>query len=121
MAIYDKDSKKYLSICKLGTGFNLVFLTEMSQNLNHYIATRIPQDYILPNKIRPNIFFKPKVVWEVGYDSFTESFNYTLLKNEITEEYGISLRFPRFIRVREDKQVTDCTDLESLRTLYLNS
>ncbi|KAF9015145.1 ATP-dependent DNA ligase [Cyathus striatus] len=83
LACYDSDSEVYQTICKIGTGF----------------------------RAKPDIWFEPKVVWEVLAADLSLSPVYTAAQGLI-EERGISLRFPRFIRVRDDKSADDATGPE---------
>ena len=53
--------------------------------------------------------FEPGLVFEVGYSELQVSPTY---------EAGFALRFPRVIRIRDDKGITDIETLESIRERY---
>jgi len=53
--------------------------------------------------------FAPEVVFEVGYEEIQESPKYTS---------GYALRFPRFLGVRDDKNVEDADSLERVERIY---
>ena len=53
--------------------------------------------------------FEPTLVFEVGYSEIQKSPNYP---------GGYALRFPRFIRIREDKNIEDIETLEQLKERY---
>jgi DNA ligase-1 len=55
------------------------------------------------------VTFEPGVVFEVGYSEIQTSPNY---------ESGYALRFPRFVRVREDKSLDEVETLDSLAERY---
>jgi DNA ligase-1 len=55
------------------------------------------------------VSFEPELVFEVGYAELQVSPTY---------EGGFALRFPRFIRIRDDKDITDVETLESIRERY---
>lgn len=55
------------------------------------------------------VTFEPTVVFEVGYAEIQKSPSY---------ESGYALRFPRFVRVRDDKAVEEIETLESLTARY---
>ena len=55
------------------------------------------------------VTFEPDVVFEVGYAELQKSTNY---------EAGYALRFPRFVRLRDDKDVSEIETLESLTRRY---
>lgn len=122
MAIYDKKQRKYVSICKLGTGFTIEDLENIYIKKTNDIIKNPREDYVLSTKVRPNVFFNPTEVWEVGFDSFTQSIAYSALKGLINQDskIGVSLRFPRFIRFRDDKKPEDSTNQDYLMNLYMN-
>ena len=55
------------------------------------------------------VTFEPGVVFEVGYSEIQTSPNY---------ESGYALRFPRFVRVRDDKSLDEVETLDSLAERY---
>ncbi|GAA5877288.1 hypothetical protein JCM8547_002629 [Rhodosporidiobolus lusitaniae] len=120
LACYDADSGTYQMICKIGTGFSDEALKahyetlkplELQQRKAYYDVGEIPT-----NKL-PNVFFEPKVVWEVLAADLSLSPIYPAAKG-LAGERGISLRFPRFIRVRDDKDAEQSTEPESIADAY---
>jgi len=53
--------------------------------------------------------FEPELVFEVGYAELQVSPTYAA---------GFALRFPRFIRLRDDKDTTEIETLDSIKERY---
>ncbi|KAK2754046.1 hypothetical protein FQN54_007215 [Arachnomyces sp. PD_36] len=66
----------------------------------------------------PDVWFEPQEVWEVAFADITLSPTYTAAIGLVSEERGLSLRFPRFLRVREDKGVDEASSSEFLANLW---
>ncbi|KAI9738260.1 MAG: hypothetical protein M1834_008758 [Cirrosporium novae-zelandiae] len=66
----------------------------------------------------PDIWFEPQEVWETAFADITLSPTYTAAIGLINEERGLSLRFPRFLKVREDKSIDEASTAEFLAGLY---
>ncbi|KAF1956664.1 ATP-dependent DNA ligase [Byssothecium circinans] len=66
----------------------------------------------------PDVWFEAKEVWEVAYADLTLSPTYTAAVGLVSEERGLSTRFPRFLRVREDKSIEEATEAEELAAMY---
>lgn len=56
------------------------------------------------------VYFEPVLVFEVGYSEIQKSPNY---------EEGYALRFPRFIEVREDKDIREANTAEDIHDRYV--
>jgi len=67
---------------------------------------------------RPAVWFAPQEVWECAFADITLSPTYTAALGLVSEERGLSLRFPRFLRVREDKGIDEASTAEFLAELY---
>ena len=59
----------------------------------------------MPKSLKMDVYFSPTVVIEIRCAQVSQSKTYSLNK----EDAGISLRFPRFLRIRPDKAVGDST------------
>lgn len=128
LACYDPDSSTYQTVCKIGTGFSDEALQKFYAELSP-LELEKPKGYYdigfsssaggsstAANK-GPDVYFEPKMVWEVLAADLSKSPIYTAAKH-LTGDRGISLRFPRFIRVRDDKAPEQSTDPEQIFEAY---
>jgi DNA ligase 1 len=66
----------------------------------------------------PDVWFEPQEVWEMAFADVTLSPTYTAAIGLVSEDRGLSLRFPRFLKVREDKGIDEASTNEFLAGLY---
>jgi DNA ligase 1 len=66
----------------------------------------------------PDVWFEPQEVWEMAFADITLSPTYTAAIGLVSEERGLSLRFPRFLKVREDKSIEEASTSDFLAGLY---
>ncbi|KAF9891116.1 hypothetical protein FE257_005052 [Aspergillus nanangensis] len=66
----------------------------------------------------PDIWFEPQEVWEMAFADITLSPTYTAAIGLVSDERGLSLRFPRFLKVREDKSIDEATTSDYLALLW---
>lgn len=116
LACYDADSETYQSICKIGTGFSEADLESHYQTLKA-LEISGKKGYYDVGEAKPDVYFEAKIVWEVLTADLSLSPVYTAAKGLI-EQRGVSLRFPRFIRVRDDKTAEESTSPEQVEQMY---
>ena len=115
LGCYDPNSGDYQTVCKLGTGFSDENLKDFYETLKNYTIPTVPRYYqIGDNPETPDVWFEPKVVWEVKCADLSISPRYMAGVGLVDETRGISLRFPRFIRIRDDKEAEDSTSNEQV-------
>ncbi|KAH9486949.1 DNA ligase 1 [Psilocybe cubensis] len=113
LACYDSDSEEYQTICKIGTGFSEEVLQTHYNTLKPLETTK-PRGDIKVGGAKPDIWFEPKIVWEVLTADLSLSPIYTAAQG-LVEDRGISLRFPRYLRIRDDKSADDATGPEQAK------
>ncbi|KAJ2920210.1 hypothetical protein MD484_g239, partial [Candolleomyces efflorescens] len=116
LACYDPDAEEFQTICKIGTGFSDEFLQECYTTLKPLEIPQVRGD-LKVGGAKPDVWFEPKIVWEVLTADLSLSPIYTAAQG-LVEDRGISLRFPRFIRVRDDKDADDSTGPEQIAEMY---
>ncbi|XP_064237169.1 DNA ligase 1 isoform X3 [Aotus nancymaae] len=118
LACYDEDSEELQAICKLGTGFSDEELEAHHQSLQALVLPS-PRPYVrIDDAVTPDHWLDPSTVWEVKCADLSLSPIYPAARGLVDSDKGISLRFPRFIRVREDKQPEQATTSAQVACLY---
>lgn len=117
MAVYDQDSGRWCTACKLGTGFDEAFLNALPGMLESYRSETKPSS--VSAEMVPDVWFLPGVVLEVTAADISISPIHTAAYGVVKEDAGLGLRFPRFTgRVRDDKSPEQCTTSEEVREFY---
>ena len=66
----------------------------------------------------PDVWFAPQEVWEMAFADITKSPTYLAAMGLVCDDRGLSMRFPRFLKVREDKGIDDASTAEFLAELW---
>ncbi|GAA5967071.1 hypothetical protein JCM3765_001489 [Sporobolomyces pararoseus] len=117
LACYDPESATYQAICKLGTGFSEEQLKQHWETLHPLELSQKKGYYDVGTAKAPDVYFEPKVVWEVLAADLSLSPVYSAARG-LCGDRGISLRFPRFIRIRDDKDAESSTEPEQIAEAY---
>ena len=107
-AAYNKKKDQFETVCKLGTGLTDEMLTELPKMLAKYKVNTKPARVMVKKEMEPDVWFDPKVVVEVLAAEITKSPFHAL---------GLALRFPRFIRYREDKNAEQATTTKEIQEM----
>lgn len=98
-----KKGNDFLNIGKLGTGIK----EKESEGVSFSELTKKLKKDIL-NEEGKRVVVKPNIIIEVAYEEIQKSENYTS---------GYALRFPRFVRLREDLSLSDVDDIAKIESL----
>ncbi len=99
LACHDPETGRFLSVGKVATGISDEQLAELTELFREHIISESGTSV----EIRPHILF------EVAFEEIQKSTNYGS---------GYALRFPRLVRVRDDKSLEEADTLERLEDMY---
>lgn len=99
LACIDTITGNLLKVGKVATGFTEEDLEELTELFKPLIVSQEGK----------RVDFVPKYVFEVAYQEIQKSPKY---------ESGFALRFPRFIRLRDDKDIEEADTIDRVENLY---
>jgi DNA ligase-1 len=119
LAVHNEETGALEAVCKCISGFTDAFY---KANKEFYSEDG---DHVLREKPsyvdyggHPDVWFEPQEVWEMAFADVTLSPTYTASIGLVSEERGLSLRFPRFLKKREDKGIEEASTSEFLAGLW---
>ncbi|KAF3043249.1 hypothetical protein E8E12_009926 [Didymella heteroderae] len=121
LACYNPNTEKYETVCNIGTGFSEAILEQFHKQLSDIVIDRPKPFYThsAGNKDQPDVWFEPRYVWEVKTADLTLSPRYKAAASEVSGGgKGVSLRFPRFIKERDDKKPDQASTAKLIAEMY---
>ncbi len=102
----------FVTVTKLGSGATEKELGMLFQTLKKLRVREQPKEYKDVNKVyTPDFWVAPKLVLEVAGDDLTKS---------PTHGACFAVRFPRLVRIRDDKLPREATTVGELETMFRN-
>ena len=117
LACYNDDNETYETVTMTGGGLKDSELEELYNKLKEIILPQTPSNYKL-GKAEPEVIFEAKIVVEVKTADLSMSPIYTAGYDLTPDHRGVSLRFPRFQRTRDDKKPFEACTSEEIVKLY---
>jgi len=119
LACYDAESEEFQSVCKIGTGFSDENLKALTDSFKEHIVDTKPSNYNSSDTLDCDVWFEATQVWEVKAADLSKSSTHKGAIGRTGEAgRGIGLRFPRFERVRDDKNPERATSSDQILEMY---
>ncbi|KAH3902653.1 DNA ligase (ATP) CDC9 SCDLUD_000235 [Saccharomycodes ludwigii] len=116
LGCYNDDTGEYETCCKIGTGFSDEMLSKLYETLHPTEIEQPKSFYVFDNSAVPDVWFDPTMLFEVLTADLSLSPIYKAGINTLGK--GISLRFPRFLKIRTDKNIEDATTSNQVIDFY---
>ncbi len=118
LAVYDQSSGEFQTACKIGTGLSDADLQQHFAFFKDHIISQKRIDYDVHESLTPDDWFDAVQVWEVQAADLSISPIHSASNTIRTDGKGIGLRFPRFLRIRDDKSPEDATSSEQIVQMF---
>ncbi|MEM3610467.1 MAG: ATP-dependent DNA ligase, partial [Candidatus Anstonellales archaeon] len=114
--IYNDEKGRYETIAKVSSGLSESEYEEFGKRLSEIKLKKRPKEVF--SLLEPDYWVELKYVVELGFDEITISDVHTCGMDEINEKKGYALRFPRLLRIRDDKSVDEITTYSEVINLF---
>jgi DNA ligase-1 len=103
LAVRNEETGSLEAVCKCISGFTDTFYKANKEFYSREQGTNVLGDkpsYVEYEGGHPDVWFEPQEVWEMAFADITISPVYTAAIGLVSDEKGLSLRFPRFLKKR---------------------
>merc|ERR1712048_1121198 len=118
LAIYDSDAEEFQTVCKAGTGISDEDPSTHHSFFKDHIVPYAESNYNVSEKMKPDGWLEACQVWEIRAADLSISPVHTSAMGVKADGKGIGLRFPRFLRIREDKSPEEATSAVQIVDMY---
>ncbi|KKA20271.1 DNA ligase (ATP) [Rasamsonia emersonii CBS 393.64] len=118
MAVRNPETGVLEAVTKCMSGFTDKFYQANKEKYSEGGENVISRPSYVEYAGEPDVWFEPQEVWEMAFADITLSPTYTAAIGLVSDERGLSLRFPRFLRVREDKSIDEASTSDDLAALW---
>jgi DNA ligase-1 len=118
LASFNPKTNKYYTFTKVGAGFTDKDLEDLPKILNKFKLKE--KHHLVETNMKADVWFEPQKVMEVEGAEITISPVHTVAIDKI-KNGGLALRFPRFLRWRNDKSKEDTTTTDEIYEIYNKS
>ncbi len=102
------DKEEIVTISKVGSGFSEELAKEFIKKTQALKVADKPAQYLVSKGLIPDVWLAPKLVIEVAADEITNSSIHSAL---------VALRFPRILKIRDDKGWQEATTLKEMKQI----
>ncbi|KAK4695297.1 DNA ligase 1, partial [Lecanoromycetidae sp. Uapishka_2] len=119
LAVRNPTTGSLEAVTKCISGFTDKFYKENKERYNEDTGENlISRPSYIEYPYSPDVWFEPQEVWEMAFADITKSPTYTAAIGLVDEDRGLSMRFPRFLKVREDKSIDEASTADFLAELW---
>ena len=119
LAVRNPTTGSLEAVTKCISGFTDKFYKENKERYNEETGENLisrPSYVEYPG--HPDVWFEPQEVWEMAFADITKSPTYLAAIGLVDEDRGLSMRFPRFLKTREDKGIDEASTADFLAELW---
>lgn len=120
LACYNDEDETFQTVCKLGTGFKDEDLDTHTNFLKQHVIEKPKSYYSYDDTLVPDVWFEPVQVWEIKCADLSLSPVHKAAFGSLDSKKGISLRFPRYLRIRDDKKPEEASSANQIIDMYNN-
>ena len=119
LAVRNPTTGSLEAVTKCISGFTDKFYKENKERYNEDTGENlISRPSYVEYPYRPDVWFEPQEVWEMAFADITKSPTYLAAIGLVDEDRGLSMRFPRFLKIREDKGIDEASTADFLAELW---
>ena len=118
LAVRNPESGSLEAVTKCISGFTDKFYQANKERYEEGGDNVIDRPSYVEYNGHPDVWFEPQEVWEMAFADITRSPTYLAALGLIDDERGLSMRFPRFLKVRGDKSIEEASTSDFLAELY---
>jgi len=119
LAVRNPTTGSLEAVTKCISGFTDKFYKENKERYNEDTRENlISRPSYVEYPYNPDVWFEPQEVWEMAFADITKSPTYTAAIGLVDEDRGLSMRFPRFLKIREDKSIDEASTADFLAELW---